>query len=48
MPKFAGLGIGQLLAIVGLLLTIVFIAVSQLSILPVGLLFILAFAAILL
>lgn len=39
--------IGQILAIVGLIVTIILIIVSHLPILPVGLLFLLAFAAIL-
>lgn len=40
-------GVGRILAIVGLILTIIFIVVSHLEILPIGLLFLLAFGAML-
>lgn len=43
-----GIGIGRVLAIVGLILTIVFVAISRLPIFPEGTLFALAFAAMLL
>jgi len=41
-------GLGRILAIVGLLITVVLIVIGHMAFLPVGLLFLLAFAAILL
>ena len=48
MTQLSAFGIGKILAIVGLVLTIIFIAISHIALLPFGLLFLLAFLAILL
>jgi hypothetical protein len=42
------LGLGKILAIIGLILTVIFIAISRLAIFPEGALFALAFLAMLL
>ncbi len=48
MAQVSAFGIGKLLAIIGLVLTVIFIAIAHIALLPFGLLFLLAFLAILL
>lgn len=48
MERISAFGLGRILAFVGLILTIILIVVVHLEFLPVGLLFLLAFGAILL
>jgi hypothetical protein len=42
------IGFGRILAVIGLILTIVFVAIGQIAIFPLGILFALAFVAMLL
>ena len=48
MERITALGLGRILAVVGLILVVVLIVVSHMEFIPLGLLFLLAFAAILL
>lgn len=48
MPQVQAWGLGRILAILGMVLTVILIVIGQLTLLPVGLLFCLAFLAILL
>lgn len=48
MTQLTGIGLGRILAVVGLVLVIVLVVIGHMAILPIGLLFGLAFLAILL
>lgn len=48
MAQVSAFGIGRVLALIGLVLVIVLVVVGKLAIVPLGLLFLLAFLAILL
>ena len=48
MTQLTAFGIGKILALIGLVITIVLIVIGHLALLPIGLLFLLAFLAVLL
>jgi hypothetical protein len=48
MATIQAWGLGRILAIIGIILVIILIVIGQMTFLPIGLLFLLAFAAILL
>ena len=48
MTQLTGFGIGRILALVGLVLVVVLVVIGHMALLPIGILFALAFLAILL